>query len=106
MKLLLDTHALLWSVIQPERLTPAAAHILEDMGNEALPFGGIRLGDLHKGKAWKAGARRKLRTQFLAGYPTSLPPSSFPSRPRQRSKPAVCREITATRSTAFSPRRR
>lgn len=36
MKLLLDTHLLLWAVASPERLSPAARKLLEDPGNELL----------------------------------------------------------------------
>ena len=36
MKLLLDTHLLLWAVAQPERLSPEARKLLEDPGNELL----------------------------------------------------------------------
>ena len=34
MKLLLDTHVILWSVAQPERLSVSAARALEDPANE------------------------------------------------------------------------
>ncbi|HEX4096142.1 MAG TPA: type II toxin-antitoxin system VapC family toxin [Caulobacteraceae bacterium] len=33
MKLLLDTHLLLWAVSRPERLSPATKRLLEDPGN-------------------------------------------------------------------------
>lgn len=36
MKLLLDTQLLLWSASSPERLSPEAAHMLEDADNELL----------------------------------------------------------------------
>lgn len=36
MKLLLDTHLLLWAAAQPDRLSPAARKLLEDPGNELL----------------------------------------------------------------------
>ena len=36
MKLLLDSHLLLWAVAQPERLSPDARKLLEDPGNELL----------------------------------------------------------------------
>ena len=36
MKLLLDTHLLLWAAGQPERLSPAARALLEDPLNELL----------------------------------------------------------------------
>lgn len=36
MKLLLDTHLLLWAVAQPDRLPPEARKLLEDPGNELL----------------------------------------------------------------------
>ena len=36
MKLLLDTHLLLWAAGQPERLSPAARTLLEDPLNELL----------------------------------------------------------------------
>lgn len=36
MKLLLDTHLLLWAAGQPERLSPAARSLLEDPLNELL----------------------------------------------------------------------
>jgi PIN domain nuclease of toxin-antitoxin system len=34
MKLLLDTHILLWSAIEPERLSPSARSALQDPGNQ------------------------------------------------------------------------
>ncbi len=36
MKLLTDTHLLLWAAGQPEKLSPAARDLLEDPGNEPL----------------------------------------------------------------------
>lgn len=36
MKLLLDTHLLLWAAGNPEQLSPAARVLLEDPGNELL----------------------------------------------------------------------
>lgn len=36
MKLLLDTHVILWSVVEPERLSAIAAQALEDPANELL----------------------------------------------------------------------
>ena len=36
MKLLLDTHLLLWAAGQPERLSKAALELLEDEGNEVV----------------------------------------------------------------------
>ena len=36
MKLLLDTHLLLWAAGHPGRLPPAARALLEDLGNELL----------------------------------------------------------------------
>jgi PIN domain nuclease of toxin-antitoxin system len=36
MKLLLDTHLLLWAAGQPERLSPAAHALLDDANNELL----------------------------------------------------------------------
>ena len=36
MKLLLDTHVLLWAVARPERLSGTARTLLEDTGNELL----------------------------------------------------------------------
>jgi PIN domain nuclease of toxin-antitoxin system len=36
MKLLLDTHLLLWAAGQPERLSPAARALLDDQQNELL----------------------------------------------------------------------
>ena len=36
MKLLLDTHLLLWAAAQPERLPPAARKLIDDAGNEPL----------------------------------------------------------------------
>lgn len=34
MKLLLDTHILLWSLLEPEQLSPAVVEALEDKNNE------------------------------------------------------------------------
>ena len=36
MKLLLDTQLLLWAAYTPERLSPAARAMIEDLGNELL----------------------------------------------------------------------
>lgn len=36
MKLLLDTHVILWSATDPDRLTPPARKAIEDGANEAL----------------------------------------------------------------------
>lgn len=36
MKLLLDTHLLLWAVNEPKRLSKTARALLEDLGNELL----------------------------------------------------------------------
>lgn len=36
MKLLLDTHLLLWAAGQPDRLSDAARHLLEDLRNELM----------------------------------------------------------------------
>ena len=36
MKLLLDTHALLWALIAPRRLSPTAADAIEDGANEVF----------------------------------------------------------------------
>ncbi|GAB4182878.1 MAG: hypothetical protein OHK0024_22510 [Thalassobaculales bacterium] len=36
MRLLLDTHVLLWAVAAPGRLTPAVRNMPEDAGNEVL----------------------------------------------------------------------
>jgi PIN domain nuclease of toxin-antitoxin system len=35
-KLLLDTHLLLWAAGHPERLSPAARELIEDKGNELI----------------------------------------------------------------------
>ena len=36
MRLLLDTHALLWALSEPGRLSPAAARAIEDPGNDVF----------------------------------------------------------------------
>lgn len=36
MRLLLDTHVLLWTLLAPERLSPTAAGAIEDGGNEVF----------------------------------------------------------------------
>lgn len=36
MRLVLDTHALLWALAEPERLSPAARDAIADRGNELL----------------------------------------------------------------------
>ena len=36
MRLLLDTHVLLWALIAPQRLKPSTRALLEDSGNEIL----------------------------------------------------------------------
>lgn len=36
MKLLLDTHLLLWAAISPDRLSPEAVALIEDQGNELI----------------------------------------------------------------------
>ena len=58
MKLLLDTHLLLWAAGQPERLSRAARTLLEDPGNELL-FSAASL--------WEVAIKRGLgRTDFRA----------------------------------------
>lgn len=36
MRLVLDTHALLWALAEPERLSPTARDVIADRGNELL----------------------------------------------------------------------
>lgn len=36
MKLLLDTHLLLWAAVQPDRLSPTALELIDHPGNELL----------------------------------------------------------------------
>ncbi|HEY1899911.1 MAG TPA: type II toxin-antitoxin system VapC family toxin [Steroidobacteraceae bacterium] len=56
MKLLLDTHLLLWAAAQPEQLSPAARMLLDDAQNELL-FSAASL--------WEVAIKRGLaRTDF------------------------------------------
>lgn len=45
MKLLLDTHLLLWSAGQPQRLSPAARELIEDPANEPV-FSAVSLWEI------------------------------------------------------------
>lgn len=59
MKLLLDTHLLLWAAGEPERLPAKARELIEDMGNELL-FSAASL--------WEVAIMRGLgRVDFQAG---------------------------------------
>lgn len=54
MKLLLDTHLLLWAALQPEKLSAAAHSLLDDSNNELL-FSAASLWEI----AIKQGLRRR-----------------------------------------------
>jgi PIN domain nuclease of toxin-antitoxin system len=45
MRLLLDTHLLLWALAEPERLDPTTRAALEDPGNE-MPFSAANLWEI------------------------------------------------------------
>ena len=45
MKLLLDTHLLLWATTEPERLSAAAQHLIDDTDNELL-FSAVSLWEM------------------------------------------------------------
>lgn len=55
MRLLLDTHTLIWAVDDPSKLGHAAASILEDPKNELLLSSQCRydLGNQYQGGDWK-----------------------------------------------------
>src|SRR5574340_188030 len=53
MRLLLDTHILIWGAVEPERLSRAAQSLVEDLHND-LAFSAVSLWEI----AIKAGLRR------------------------------------------------
>jgi len=53
MKLLLDTHFLIWGAVEPERLSHAARALIEDLNND-LVFSAVSLWEI----AIKTGLRR------------------------------------------------
>lgn len=58
MRLLLDTHVLLWALIEPERLAPAIADRLRDPGNELL---------VSAVTAWEVAIKQSLGKLVLPG---------------------------------------
>jgi len=98
MKLLLDTHVLLWAAGAPRRLPRAARALLEDEANE-LVFNAASL--------WEVAIKQQLgREDFRATRDccgaacsiTGMP--SFPLPVRTLSPSTSCRRCTRTRSTA------
>jgi PIN domain nuclease of toxin-antitoxin system len=79
MKLLLDTHVLLWAAGQPERLSPAARGLLEEPNNE-LVFSAASLWEIAIKRALgRADFRvepRLLRRGLLDNGYTELPVTS------------------------------
>jgi aspartate--ammonia ligase len=83
MKLLLDTHVLLWAAGEPAKLSPAARRLLNDSGNELLFSADQRsLGFLKEvvSKIWKVmvGAERYAQQLF-----PQLKDPRFPDLPEQ-----------------------
>jgi PIN domain nuclease of toxin-antitoxin system len=78
-KLLLDTHVLLWAAGQPERLSPAARDLLEDLDNE-LVFSAASLWEIAikrgLGRADFRVEPRLLRRGLLDSGYTELPITS------------------------------
>ena len=60
MRLLLDTHAWLWMVAEPERLSRRARKVLENAGNELL---------LSAASAWEISIKHALGRIDLGGAP-------------------------------------
>ena len=77
MRALLDTHALLWAIINPELLSPTAADIIDDKASAIIVSAAsaweiatkVRLGKLHRAEAFE---RNFLGTLNARGY-TVLP---------------------------------
>lgn len=100
MRLLLDTHILLWGAIEPERLSRVASALIESPDNEIV-FSALSIWKI----AIKTGLgradfriaagmlRRSFSTMVMSN---SLSPAPMPRRWR------VCRRFTRTRSTGCS----
>jgi len=54
-QLLLDTHALLWWLAEPDRLSPAAHAAISDPAN-AVDVSRLRFGDRHQGAPGQAAS--------------------------------------------------
>ena len=72
MRLLLDTHLLLWAAVEPERLSPVAQNLIGDPLNELL-FSPASLWEIAIKRArgrtdFRADARALRRNLFNSGY--------------------------------------
>ncbi len=79
MRLLLDTHVLLWALISPDKLSAAAAAMLVDPANEVF-FSAVNLWEIAIKKAlgrpdFAFGPRQILEAAVAAGF-TELPVSA------------------------------
>ena len=68
MRLLLDTHALLWALLEPARLSADAAALIRDPGNELL---------VSSASAWEIAIKHRLgrlphAAAVVASYPAHL----------------------------------
>nr|WP_287787548.1 type II toxin-antitoxin system VapC family toxin [Acidiphilium sp.] len=101
MKLLLDTHVLLWAAGTPRRLPRAARALLEDEANE-LVFSAASLWEVaikqQLGREDFRADARLLRRGLLDNSITGMP--SSPSPVRMPSHSTSCRRCTRTHSTA------
>jgi PIN domain nuclease of toxin-antitoxin system len=65
--LLLDTHVVLWSLLEPDRLSPATAAAIADPGNEVLVSAVV---------AWEIAIKQSLGKLTLPGPAESWLPSA------------------------------
>jgi len=86
MKLLLDTHLLLWAAAQPDRLPVAARELLDDPQNEPI-FSSASL--------WEVAIKHGLGRSDFRVDASCRSPANTPSRS------TICRQYTTIRSTAF-----
>ena len=99
MKLLLDTHLLLWAAAQPDRLPVAARELIDDPQNEPI-FSSASLWEVAikhgLGRSdFRVDARLLRRGLLDNGYASCRSPANTPSRS------TICRQYTRIRSTAF-----
>ena len=97
MKLLLDTHILLWSTLSPNRLSHAARILIKDARNEVV---------FSSANIWEVAIKHALGRPGFAVEPVSLrrdclpkDGSSFPSMASTEPWPVLSRRSTRTRST-------
>jgi len=84
LKLLLDTHALLWALLAPGRLSPTTADAIEDGANEVF---------VSVVSAWEIEIKRA-----KGKLPVAVPLSEALSEQRFRTLPVTLRDVLAVES--------